>query len=146
MDDLWFGRDLPVLEFVAQAMQDPANVSGIRFADISSSTGIAVEQVFLSVRALEDEGYLKAAWIPGGPGAGRVTRVYGAGLRAAGAWPEANVLGRRLIDQLRAVADAEPDEGRRSRLKAAASALGETLLGTGENVAAAVVLRMMGMG
>lgn len=146
MQDVWTTRDLPVLVAVVEALQDfdQAFTGGVRASSIADRTGVALPAVVLSFRTLDDAGLIEVTKVMGGGGANwRAVRVSGRALQLVGAWPTPEGMAERILRELEAAAEAEPDAEKRGKLRAAAAVLGRGAVDTTSNVLAAVIARAM---
>lgn len=122
--DTWFTRDLPVLRAAVRGAD-----SGIEFEEIAAETGFDLRTVSMSLRALQDAGYVEAYFAGGFSGFIRGARERGR--RETGAWPSPESLTDRLAEALAAAAEAEPEPERKTLLRSAA----QGLAGAGRTVA-----------
>ena len=141
MESTWERRDLPVLDAVVRHFdehQDDASLPTA--ADFTEPAGLDVVQVHRAIRALSPT-YLQAVQsLSEEPGDIAVSGVTDAARRSVGQWPSPEVWADRIIRELLDAADREPDEARRTKLRAAADALGgfgrDLLINVVANVAA----------
>jgi hypothetical protein len=89
---------------------------------MAEETGIDLVQVWVAMRALRDAGYVEAYLASAHSGfvqsVGERTR------RELGSWPSAKTMVDALASALADLAEREPDLERKSKLRAAADALG----------------------
>jgi hypothetical protein len=135
MEDTWFSRDLPVLDAIVRYFDetDEPLQAGIpteqTFAEITRRD---VGEVHRAVRQLQ-QSYVVVQ--DGGLGESMIMGVTDEARRAVGLWPTPESVVEQIARGLLEAADREPDEQKRSRLRA----LGEGLLGFGKDVAANAV-------
>lgn len=124
MDDTWNARELPVLDAIVSALDaDPNSIPTLR--DVSERIGMPVEDVGKAALAL-DGTYLELTKLKTGGDFGPwfVTSVSPIARTAVGQWPSGEVWTDRIVKALTDAADREPDEVKRSKLRATADALG----------------------
>ena len=129
MEDTWYARDLPVLDAIVRYFdeRDDSTIPNERtFAEI---TGRDVREVHQAVRALSPTYLLVQS---GGLSAPMIIGVTDEARRAVRQWPTPESVVEQIARAFLAAADREPDEQKRSRLRA----LGDGLLGFGKDVAA----------
>ena len=135
VSDIWGSRDLPVLEAVARLEAEGRD--RVSAEEIGGQTGFDIRDVFRSVEALVDGGYLEASLIRGD---GEILRVVGVrllpnGRRACGQWPTTDVVDNFLhVLSSRIEEEASPDT-RSSLIR-----LREALLGVGSTAASGLFL------
>ena len=123
MESTWETRDLPVLDAIVRYYdeQDGPEIPDVEtFAKL---TGMDPGQVARAVRALSPR------FIKTGPSLGGLIDVAIMGVtdearQAVGQWPTPESLADRIVVALLEAADREPDERKRTKLRAAADALG----------------------
>jgi hypothetical protein len=123
MESTWEQRDLPVLDAIVRYFDedDSAEIPDVEaFAEI---TGMDPGQVGRAVRALSPR------FVKTGPGLGGLTEVPIMGItdearQVVGQWPTPESVADRIVAALLEAADREPDERKRTKLRAAADALG----------------------
>lgn len=122
LDDVWSIRDLPVLVATVRLLDETGRP--VQANQISTATGIAEAEVQRALTNLGREHLEVADW---GSLVGKdwvAIAKTAAGLRAAGAWPSAEVAADRLIAALEEIIDNTVDGSpKQSRLKAARDAL-----------------------
>jgi hypothetical protein len=125
MESTWETRDLPVLEEAVRYFDENPMQPGPTVGDIAERIGMDPTEVLRAVRAL-DETYLELRiYAAGGRAAPhRVLRVYEEARRVVGQWPSPEAVADRVVRELLDAAEREPDEAKRTRLRAAADALG----------------------
>jgi hypothetical protein len=134
MESTWETRDLSVLDAAVRYLDEHPAQPGPTVADIAQQTGLKAEEVFRAVRAL-DGPYLDLRIRFGSPSPVRVLRVTDEARRAVGQWPSPDVWADRIVQALQEAADREPDQEKRSRLRATA----EGLAGFGRDVLVGVL-------
>jgi hypothetical protein len=123
VESTWETRDLPVLDAIVRYYdeQDGPEIPDVEtFAKL---TGMDPGQVARAVRALSPR------FIKTGPSLGGLIDVAIMGVtdearQAVGQWPTPESLADRIVVALLEAADREPDERKRTKLRAAADALG----------------------
>jgi hypothetical protein len=139
MDDVWTHRDLPVLRALVEHF-DSAGPQPISVP--FEVAGLDDHHVQLSLHALSRAGanpYIEVLDVDNGTIV-IVTNVTERAYREVGAWPNAELVARRLLAELNAAADAESDPETKSKLKQAARVLG----GTAYNILLTVAGRAVG--
>jgi hypothetical protein len=137
IEPTWATRDLPVLETVVAYFEEHLGGLLPEVSDIAPLVGLPDEDVYRALRAL-DGVYLRFD-LSGGPLGGAVGEVYPAARPAVGQWPSAEVWADRIVRDLAAAAEREPDEAQKSRLRAAVEAIG----GAGRDVFVEVVANVI---
>lgn len=137
--DTWHVRDLPVLREVARIVDTDPDMAGARLADIADATGLTVEEVMLSLRALEADSLIEVRWMYPAHVA-RVAQVSGRARRVVGMWPSPEGAFDRIIAALERISadqhNPERDHAREAldglhaagaalRLSVGAAALGQ---------------------
>ena len=148
MEDTWTTRELPVLQAIVAAFEDPDQL-GLRIWDVIKLCGLPERDVQLALRALWEASppFIEAARPPE-----EMTypiHIFGVterARRAVGQWPTPENLVARLVEGFNAAADQEPDPVRKKRLREAAGVLGETARGVATEVIAKVIVHAGGMG
>ena len=143
MESTWEPRDLPVLDAIVRYFdeQDSAEIPDAgTFARI---TGMDPGQVGRAVRALSPR------FVKTGPGLGGLTEVPIMGVtdearQAVGQWPTPEAVADRIVAALQEAAEREPDQGKRTKLRAAAETLGSFGRDLLVNVAANVATKPIG--
>jgi hypothetical protein len=136
MEESWTTRELPVLDALVRRFEERGGaatpIDGQQLAD---QLGMPPEQVSLAVEALRPS-YVDAQILAHPDGDAYILRgVTDEARRAVGQWPTPEAVVERIARALIEAADREPDQRKRSRLRAA----GEALLGFGKDVAANAV-------
>lgn len=148
VEDTWASRDLPVLEAIVAAFEDPRRFR-LHIVELVDLCGLREPDVQLALRALQEA---SPPFIDAPPPSDQV--IYPANIagvterarRAVGQWPTAETLVGRLVAGFNAAAEQEPDPVRKKRLREAAGVLGETTRGVAIEVIAKVLLHAGGMG
>jgi hypothetical protein len=138
VESTWENRDLPVLDAIVRYFdeEDSAQIPDAKtFANI---TGMDPGQVGRAVRALSPR------FIKTGPAMGDLTNVPIMGItdgarQVVGQWPVPEAVADRIVAALLEAAEREPDERKRTKLRAAADTLGsfgrDLLVNVAANVA-----------
>jgi hypothetical protein len=123
MEPTWQSRDLPVLDAIVQHFEKggPDFPTVKHFAE---ATGLEVGEVYRAVMALSPT-YLELSLSMGGEADTAIQGVTDAARRAVGQWPSPEEWADRIVRGLLDAADREPDQERRSRLRAVAEGLGD---------------------
>jgi hypothetical protein len=136
----WETRDLPVLKAIVELSDE--GVHYIKPDAIAERTGLDKDQVQLALLALNTESPPYFTPIEAGaeePLIIVVKDVTGSARRAVGTWPTGERLAKQIIEGLRAAAEAEPEEEKRSRLQQTIQFLDNAgwgvLLGVAGNIA-----------
>ncbi len=138
-------RDLPVLDAVVTYLDEAPRGTRPQLMDIAEATGRDVDDVIKAADSL-DGVYLDITKTLGPPGMWWVNSVTPEARVATGQWPSAQTMAARIIAGLEEAADREPDEVKSSRLREAASVLGDTVRDLSTNVLAAVITKQLGLG
>lgn len=123
MDDTWASRDLPVLEAIVTTLDsDPNTIPTLH--DIAERLGKPVTEVGKAALALDGSYFELHKLMTGGDfGPWFVTKVYPSARIAVGQWPSGEVWTNRLVKALSEAAESEPDERKKSKLRATAEAV-----------------------
>jgi hypothetical protein len=124
VESTWEGRDLPVLDAVVRLFDEDVDVI-LDVAQIAEITGRSWAEVHRALRALEGD-FTRVPYDSIGASAENyvVEGVTAAARRAVGQWPSPELWADRIIRALVEAAEREPDEAKRTKLRAAADALG----------------------
>jgi hypothetical protein len=144
MESTWEPRDLPVLDAVVHYFEEHGGSLRPHVADIADLTGISAEQVARAAQAL-DPAYLKLQMMGGGPGRYIILGITDEARRAVGQWPSPEAVADRIVAELLEAANQEPDEGKRTKLRAAAETLGSFGRDLLVNVAANLATKPIGL-
>ncbi|MEU7913469.1 hypothetical protein [Microbispora bryophytorum] len=123
MTDIWYQRDLPVLQAIVR-LKDENPGAPIPRKLVEEATDLDAETVRRAVFSLMDEPYIETD----GSLADMtedIKRVTGDGKRAANFWPTPESLADVLRDAILQAAEREPDEGKRGKLRALGTWLAE---------------------
>jgi hypothetical protein len=124
VESTWESRDLPILDAIVRHFEEsddpypPGIPTEETFAEV---TGRDVREVRKAVQNLR-QSYLVVQ--DGGLGDSMIMGVTDEARRAVGLWPTPEGIVDRLVQGLLDAADQEPDEHKRSRLRAVAEGLG----------------------
>jgi hypothetical protein len=147
MEDTWASRDLPVLDAVVRLLEDKHEV---RLNDLVTAAGLEAGMIVRALNALEGPYIAKLVkpWgaSPDRPGNWLVHGITPAARQAVGQWPTPESLVDQLAAAFAAAADAEPDPGRRGRLRQVAGFLGTTGRDVATEVVSKVIMRSLGVG
>jgi hypothetical protein len=125
MESTWEPRDLPVvLGAVVRYYTEHPQGQGVMltYQQVADLTGLDPTDVYRALKRLEPTYVRLLEGLARDPSGCSVGGVTDAARRAVGQWPESVADG--IIRGLLEAADREPDEAKRSRLRAAADALG----------------------
>lgn len=114
--DVWFSRDLPLLQYTVPLVDSDPIGGGINLIQAVGALGWDEGKVAASGRALEDAGYLEIQWMSGA--IGRVVRVSPEARRIVGLWPTAETLADRIEQILEAMLEADISDAERSKWQA----------------------------
>jgi hypothetical protein len=123
MQSTWESRDLPVLDAIVQHFEE----GGSDFPTVeqfAEATGLEVREVYRAVMALSPT-YLELAMSLADEAETAIQSVTDEARRAVGQWPSPEVWADRIVRGLLDAADRDPDQERRSRLRAVAEGLGD---------------------
>ena len=143
MESTWEPRDLPVLDAIVRYFDEHDGPEIPDVETFAKITGIDPGQVGRAVRALSPR------FIKTGPGMGGLTEVSIMGItdearEKVGQWPTPEAVADRIVAALQEAADREPDQGKRTKLRAAAETLGSFGRDLLVNVAANVATKPIG--
>lgn len=148
MEDTWASRDLPVLEAIVSAFNDPERYQ-LRIPELTGLCGLPERDVVTALRALGNTRPPLLEY-PGPPEELTypiiITDVTERARRMAGQWPTAESLAGQIAKALTEAAEHEPDPVKKSRLREAGAVLGDTARGVLVEVLSRVVERQAGMG
>jgi hypothetical protein len=143
MESTWEPRDLPVLDAIVRYFdeRDAADIPDVEtFAKI---TGMDPDQVARAVRALSPR-FIKTQAALGGLMDVAIMGITDEAREKVGQWPTPEAVADRIVTALLEAADREPDEGKRTKLRAAAETLGSFGRDLLINVAANVATKPIG--
>jgi hypothetical protein len=140
MESTWETRDLPVLEVVVRYFDENAGMLYPQVHDLVEITGQEPMEVYRALKALEpDYVRLQEVMSGGDPNPHTVRAITSEARRAVGQWPTPEGLADRIVAALLEAAEREPDEKKRTKLRAAAETLGsfgrDLLINVAANVA-----------
>jgi hypothetical protein len=143
MESTWERRDLPVLDAVVHYFDEEDSAVIPDVGTFARITGMDAGQVGRAVRALSPR------FVKTGPTMGDLTDVPIMGItdearQAVGQWPTPESVADRIVAALLEAADQEPDERKRTKLRAAAETLGSFGRDLLINVAANVATKPIG--
>jgi len=124
MEDTWARIDRPVLVAAIKYIEDHDFGSMPQAYDLAPELGLDADEVGKAIQRL-DGAYIKMFGTMGGLSQNGVEKIYPEARRAVGQWPSPESAARLLMQELRAAEDREADPLRKSRLKAAGSALSD---------------------
>jgi hypothetical protein len=124
MEDTWESRDLLVLDAVVSYFEEHAGTKFPQVYDIADLIGRDSVEVYRALRALRPT-YVELSEVMSGgdPKPHMIVGITDEARRAVGQWPTAEGIVDRLTQGLLDAADREPDERKRSRLRAVAEGL-----------------------
>jgi hypothetical protein len=124
MESTWERRDLPVLDAVVAYYTEHPQGQGVmlRCEQVADLTGLDITEVYQALKRLEPTYVRLVEGLAHSPSGCSIAGVTDAARRAVGQWPES--LADGIIRGLLDAADREPDQAKRTRLRAAAEALG----------------------
>ncbi len=123
MQSTWESRDFPVLDAIVQHFE----AGGADFPTVkhfAEETGLEVKDVYRAVMALSPT-YIEVSLSLADEADTAIQGVTDEARRAVGQWPSPEVWADRIVRGLLDAADREPDQQRRSRLRAVAEGLGD---------------------
>lgn len=146
MEDTWTARDLPVLTYLVERLDDPGT-HRVDLPEIGPATGLDDHGVERAINALDSASppYLNGIRVDQAPYPIIITSVTERARREVGAWPTAEAFVDRLVAALNQAADAETDPEKRSKIQQVAASLGGGLRDVAVNVAGTALARSMGM-
>jgi len=113
--DTWNSRDLPVLRVAVQGV-DAEPVIGITFTEVAEHTGLSLDDVYRSAKAMESAGLVGLREVMG-TGHSRINEVDGRARVIAGQWPSEETGFDRMIAALEAIAANSEDPDTRTRAR-----------------------------
>ncbi len=121
----WFSRELPVLEAIVEAFDDPARHK-MSLDEIQDATGFSAEEVQRALAQLDraEPRYLNTQRASQVGYPIMVNGITQRALTEAGQWPDPEQWVDRLVEALQRSAKQEPDADKRSKLRQAATVLG----------------------
>jgi len=146
--DTWARRDLPILQAIVGAFDDPDRYQ-LRLGELTGLCGLPEREVQTALRALA-KARPPLLEYPRPPEELTypiiITDVTERARRLVGQWPTADSLVAEIAKALSEAAEHEPDPAKKSRLHEAATVLGETARGVVVEVLSRVVERQAGLG
>jgi hypothetical protein len=126
MKDIWFTRDLPILEAIVQIFEEHDRPIP-NLATISAISGFPLEEVGKAAKNLNAGGYLDLKILMTGPDYGPwfIERVHTAALRATGAWPTPETLTKAVVLEFEKIVEGPSDNEEIGWLKRVMSGAGE---------------------
>lgn len=148
MEDTWGGRDLPVLQAIVDAFDNPDRYQ-LRLGELNGICGLPEREVQTALRALANASpsllqYRRPPEQLSYPII--ITDVTERARRLVGQWPTADSLVAEITKALSNAAEHESDPAKKTRLREAATFLGETARGVVVEVLSRVVERQAGLG
>jgi hypothetical protein len=125
LPDVWTSRDYPVLLAIAEAVD---RGDWVRIQYIAEKTGLSVDDCYRAVVALDANGYLVTPSFTSGRNV-TIGHISPAAYRVTGLHPDPAEAVQSLVHVLDQAAATVSDPSEKSKLKAAAGAIGE-LAGT----------------
>jgi hypothetical protein len=138
MESTWEGRDLPVLEAVVRLFDTRPEVTWVTVKGIADDVGMQPIEVYRAAKALSPTYLIFRETLADEPEPHRIEGVTDEARRAVGQWPSPASVADRIVRELLDAADREPDEAKRTKLRAAADALG----GLGRDLLVNVIANM----
>ena len=145
MEMTWYTRDLPVLVAAVECLEDSERSSYPKAADLAPIVGLDEMEVAKSIKRLSGEYISTESGFEGMLGT-TVNDVHPAGRRAAGQWPNAELIAQKLIAGFEAAAVDESDPEKKSKLKQTAVFLGSSGKDLLINLVASVIAKSAGLG
>ena len=126
MRDIWFSRDLPVLEVIVQYFEENDRPL-LNLSTVAEMSGFTVHEVGKAAQNLDNAGYLDLQILMTGSDFGPwfIQKVHSEALFATGAWPTPESLTKAMIDELEKLANTQSDEGEKGWLKRIMSGAGD---------------------
>jgi hypothetical protein len=143
MESTWETRDLPVLDAIVRYFDEHDGPEVPDVETFAKLTGMDPGQVARAVRALSPR-FLNTQATFGGLMHVAIIGVTDEAREKVGQWPTPEAVADRIVAALLEAADREPDERRRTKLRAAAETLGSFGRDLLINVAANVATRPIG--
>jgi hypothetical protein len=140
VESTWENRDLPVLDAIVRYYDESENPYA-RILDVemlAKITGMDPGQVGRAVRALRPR-FIRIEETMGGIMDAAIMGITDEAREKVGQWPTAEAVADRIVTELVKAAEQEPDERKRTKLRAAAETLGsfgrDLLISVAANVA-----------
>lgn len=123
MESTWETREIPVLTATVDLFEEAGNIMPVTVQEIAARSQLEPADVFNSLMAMKDV-YVEVRLVlaGGNPNPHMVTRVSSEARRLVGQWPTPEALTDRVIAELTAAANAEPDPEKKSSLRVFADA------------------------
>jgi hypothetical protein len=122
MDSTWETRDLPVLEAVVRLFDERPEVVSVTIKGIADDIGMQPIEVYSAAKALSPT-YLTLKEMMAPLEHHQIRGVTDEARRAVGQWPSPDMWADRIVQALLDAAEQEPDEAKKTRLRATAEAL-----------------------
>lgn len=137
LPETWHARDLPVLTAIVKLCEHRPR-AWVGPEQLRAELNLDERELQRAILALESDGYFRTSWA-GGELIPSVSQISPHARRAVGTWPTTDQAADRLLAALTAVADHDPDEGTRTKARAALDHLGALTRDTIAAVAATVI-------
>jgi hypothetical protein len=126
MESTWEPRELPVLDAVVRYFDEHPQGQGVMLTcqQVADLAGRDPTDVYRALKVLEPTYVRLEEGLARGPTRSSVRGITDEARRAVGQWPSPEVWADRIVRALLEAADREPDQERRSRLRATAEGLG----------------------
>ena len=138
MESTWERRDLPVLDAIVRYFDEHDGPEVPDVETYARPTGMEPGQVARAVRALSPR-FIKTQATYGGPMNVAIVGITDEAREKVGQWPTPESVADRIVAALLEAAEQEPDERKRTKLRAAAETLGsfgrDLLVNVAANVA-----------
>jgi hypothetical protein len=148
VEDTWASRDLPVLEAIVGAFNDPDRFQ-LRIPELTGLCGLPEQNVITALRALGNTRPPLLEY-PRPPEELTypiiITDVTERARRLVDQWPTADSLAEQIAEALTEAAEHEPDPVKKRRLREAGAVLGDTARGVLVEVLSRIVERQAGLG
>lgn len=141
LPDVWATRDFPILKAAALYVDQGQAPD---FDALASRTGLSTEDVARGIAALKRRGLVEVE--TNLAGTGWITDVSGEAYLVTGLHPDGNDALDALASMFRQAAEEASDPDEKSRLRKAASAVGDVIGQVGAGVMTAYIARMTGIG
>jgi hypothetical protein len=145
MESTWESRDLPVLDVVVRYFDEHAQGAMLSCKQVADLAGREPTDVYRALKVLQPTYVRLVEGLGHGPLASSVRGVTDDARRVAGQWPSAETVADRIVVALMEAAEREPDERKRTKLRAAAETLGSLGRDVLVTVAANVATRPIGL-
>lgn len=124
MERTWETRELPVLDAVVRYFDEHPQGVMLSCKEVADLVGRDPMDVYRALKILQPTYVRLVEGLGHGPIASSVRGVTDEARRSVGQWPSPESVADRIVRELVEAANREPDEAKRTKLRAAADSLG----------------------